>query len=180
MSLILKAAKFAREKHAGTFRKHSIPPKPYFTHVAAVAGRVAGWAEDDETVAAAFLHDVIEDCKVTYEELADKFGEKVADIVLRLTNPSKVIKAPRQIRKQMDAEHMEKQPPVVQRIKMEDRCHNLEEIVNGPRDWILKYLDESENLISKISPEVDPPLRLQILLIIKSTRELLHSIEKAA
>lgn len=163
MSIIRSAAAFAKDMHAGQTRKYGKFPKPYFTHVAAVAGRVAAWAQHDEVVAAAYLHDVIEDCNCSYDELNSLFGKFVANIVQGLTNPSKGSKAPRAVRKQMDAEHIAEQMLVTQRIKLEDRCHNLEESFEGPIDWVKKYAVETKNLLEHIKPEVDPELHAHIM-----------------
>ena len=93
MSEILRAAMYAEQKHAGQKRKDG---KPYFTHVEAVANIVnMDWfmlipreAQDnwgkckDQVVAAAYLHDVIEDCGVTKQDLIDAgFSVMTAEIV---------------------------------------------------------------------------------------------------
>lgn len=93
MSEILKAAAYAEQKHAGQKRKDG---KPYFTHVEAVANIVNmdwfmlipreaqdNWNEcKDHVVAAAYLHDVIEDCGVTKQDLIDAgFSVMTAEIV---------------------------------------------------------------------------------------------------
>lgn len=168
MSLILKAANFARLSHEGQFRKFSSPKKPYYTHVAAVAGRVAGWATQDEVVAAAFLHDTLEDCpRVTYDLLTIEFGGVVANFVQWLTNPSKGSKEPRAVRKKMDRDHIAATPAVIKHIKLEDRVHNLEELSTSPeKDFIHLYCRESLELI-KIVGNTDPNLESYALALIK-------------
>lgn len=87
-SLIQQAAEFATQAHAGQTRRGS--DTPYFTHVEAVARRVQELADqgqaDPAMVAAAYLHDTMEDCGTTHAELAQHFGTDVADLVAELTN----------------------------------------------------------------------------------------------
>ena len=78
------ASAFARKAHEGQTRKYT--GDPYYSHVERVAALVAEHADRQELIAAAFLHDTIEDCGVSYEEIAQQFGYDVADIVQALTN----------------------------------------------------------------------------------------------
>ena len=80
MSIILEAAQFAANAHAEQFRKH-FRNRPYFYHVAAVAGRVAEWGSETE-VAAAYLHDTLEDTNTTQAILEAEFGPEVANLVV--------------------------------------------------------------------------------------------------
>jgi (p)ppGpp synthase/HD superfamily hydrolase len=70
-ALIEKAYAKAEKSHGGQKRKSG---EPFFTHCVAVAGILAEMKLDAETVAAALMHDLIEDTPVTYEELRDEFG----------------------------------------------------------------------------------------------------------
>ena len=70
--MIQKAAEFAAYAHAGALRKGS--KLPYIVHPREVAMIVAMMTEDPEVIAAAYLHDVIEDAGVRYEELEEQFG----------------------------------------------------------------------------------------------------------
>lgn len=77
--MIREAAAFAAEAHKGALRKGS--SIPYMTHPAETAVIVATMTEDEEVIAAALLHDVIEDAGVTQEEIKEKFGARVACLV---------------------------------------------------------------------------------------------------
>lgn len=92
-----KAAEFARRAHEGQFRRDG---KPYFSHVAAVAQIVATNYDDlipaqakhvwlplkDHIIAAAYLHDVIEDCNVTKEDLLNGgFSQLTVELVQSLS-----------------------------------------------------------------------------------------------
>lgn len=79
--MIRKAAEFAARAHEGALRKGS--NIPYISHPMEVAMIVALMTDDQDLIAAAYLHDVIEDAGVTYEELEQEFGTHVAELVRR-------------------------------------------------------------------------------------------------
>lgn len=80
-SMVRKAAEFAAKAHEGALRKGS--PIPYITHPMEVAMIVALMTEDQDLIVAAYLHDVIEDAGVVYEELEQQFGTRIARLVRR-------------------------------------------------------------------------------------------------
>lgn len=77
--MIRKAAEFAARAHEGAVRKGS--RMPYIIHPVEVAMIVSLMTDDEGLIAAAYLHDVIEDAGVTYEEVEREFGTRVADLV---------------------------------------------------------------------------------------------------
>lgn len=77
--MIRRAAEFAEKVHEGKVRKGT--GIPYIVHPFEAAVIVSGMTKDPEVISAALLHDVIEDTGVTYEELKEKFGKRVADLV---------------------------------------------------------------------------------------------------
>jgi RelA/SpoT family (p)ppGpp synthetase len=81
-NLIERAFYKAREAHDGQFRKSG---EPFFTHCVAVARILAGMKLDAETIAAALLHDIVEDSPVTLDELRQEFGATVAMLVEGVT-----------------------------------------------------------------------------------------------
>lgn len=83
-----EAYEFAKRKHEGQVRKFS--ELPYFTHPKYVARVIEQLTKDEDLVAAALLHDVLEDTDATYEELHREFGKTVASLVQELTNDKSV------------------------------------------------------------------------------------------
>lgn len=78
--MIKEAAEFAARAHGGVFRKGT--RIPYIVHPLETAVIVSGFTDDEEMIAAALLHDVVEDAGVTGEELREQFGSRVAELVL--------------------------------------------------------------------------------------------------
>lgn len=79
MTLVTQAAVFAANAHDGATRRGS--QIPYIVHPMEVAAIAATMTDDAQVVAAAMLHDVLEDCGVSFEELRARFGERVAQLV---------------------------------------------------------------------------------------------------
>ena len=77
--IVDKAVRFAAEKHAGSPRKGT--DTPYIVHPMEAAAIVAGITGDQELIAAALLHDTLEDTDTTYDEILRLFGKRVADLV---------------------------------------------------------------------------------------------------
>ncbi len=81
-SLVERAYNKAEAKHDGQMRKSG---EPYFTHCVAVAHILADMKLDAEAIAAALMHDLIEDTDVTFEELAEEFNDTIALLVQGVT-----------------------------------------------------------------------------------------------
>ncbi len=77
--MVQKAAIFASQAHEGKVRKGT--KIPYIIHPLETAAIVSGLTGDEAVICAALLHDVIEDTQVTYEELLEQFGNRVAGLV---------------------------------------------------------------------------------------------------
>lgn len=182
MSLIIAAAKLAHELHKGQIRKYT--NRPYIEHPIRVAGRLATMSCADEiSVAAAFLHDVIEDCDVTKERLIDLLSGVgstsspccIASYVQMLTNPSKGSSLNRAARKEMDREHLRNAPKMIKIIKLIDRIDNLNEMSNADIGFIRKYCEESKLLADAIG-DADSSLyhelcdRIEYLLLVNTAR----------
>jgi (p)ppGpp synthase/HD superfamily hydrolase len=82
MTIIQKAILFAFEKH---FNQKDDSGEPYFFHVLSVAKILENITHDQDLIAAAYLHDTIEDTDATYEDIKKNFGKKIADLVYEVT-----------------------------------------------------------------------------------------------
>jgi GTP pyrophosphokinase len=85
--LVEKAFNYAKEKHEGQLR---VSGEPFFMHPVAVANILADMELDASSVAAALLHDVVEDTEVTDEEIAREFGDTISLLVSGVTKLGKI------------------------------------------------------------------------------------------
>ncbi|RKT32911.1 GTP pyrophosphokinase/guanosine-3',5'-bis(diphosphate) 3'-pyrophosphohydrolase [Roseovarius halotolerans] len=127
-ALIRAAYDYGRAMHEGQVR-HS--GEPYFTHPVAVAAILAEQRLDDATIVTALLHDTIEDTRASYDGVAKRFGDEVADLVdgvTKLTNlqlSNSETKQAENFRKLFMA--MSKDLRVIL-VKLADRLHNMRTI----------------------------------------------------
>jgi (p)ppGpp synthase/HD superfamily hydrolase len=156
-----RAREFATKAHAGQQRKYT--GTPYVVHPIRVAERVAERPDaTQEMVAAAYLHDVVEDCGITLLEIETAFGRDVARIVDGLTNKTKGMTASRAERKRLDRLHLSKQPKAVKIIKLIDRVDNLREMGGADGGFKAKYAAESL-LLADVVGDADAELRTQLI-----------------
>ena len=125
LELIQKAYVFAATAHAGQTR---LSGEPYLSHPLAVAYTLADMGFDEPTVAAGLLHDTVEDTGTTIEEIDDKFGEDVADIVDGVTKISMIVF---ENKEEAQAENIRKMILAMSHdmrvlmVKLADRLHNM-------------------------------------------------------
>lgn len=123
---VWEAYRFSEQCHQGQVRKSG---EPYITHPVSVAGILADMHLDTPTIIAALLHDVVEDTGVTLDELAQRFGGQVSQLVDGL---SKLDKIEFQSATQAQAENFRKMLLAMARdvrvilIKLADRLHNMQ------------------------------------------------------
>ena len=142
--IILKAAHFAAQKHSKQRRKGE-RKDPYINHPIEVAMVIAetGGITDPEILAAAILHDTIEDTNTTKEDIKTLFGGRVFGIVLEVTDEKSL---PKDVRKKLQIEHAPALSPEATMIKLADKISNVRDITHSPpKGWNKKrrmeYLD---------------------------------------
>ncbi len=134
VDLVRRAYRFADEAHLGQTRKNG---EPYITHPIAVAALCTEWKLDAQALAAALMHDSMEDCGVTKIELIEKFGVPVAELVDGLT---KLDKLEFNTREENQAESFRKMLLARARdvrvilIKLADRTNNMRTMGDMPRN----------------------------------------------
>ena len=126
VAFVVEAYRFSEQAHRGQLR---LSGEPYVTHPLAVAGALAEWRMDAQAIAAALLHDVMEDTSVSKAKIARRFGKQVAELVDGL---SKLEKIEFQSYQEAQAENFRKMLMAMARdlrivlIKLADRLHNLQ------------------------------------------------------
>jgi guanosine-3',5'-bis(diphosphate) 3'-pyrophosphohydrolase len=131
---ILKAAHFAAQKHSNQRRKDR-DASPYINHPLALASVLAveGGIEDPDVICSALLHDTIEDTDTTVTELRSLFGERVAAIVVEVTDDKSLAK---DVRKEEQVLHAPQLSPPARLVKLADKICNLRDILaSPPANW---------------------------------------------
>jgi guanosine-3',5'-bis(diphosphate) 3'-pyrophosphohydrolase len=134
---LLEAASFAAQRHTGHHRKGD-KKEPYINHPLEVANLVAnvGGVDDIDVLIAAILHDTVEDVGVKKEEIIERFGTRVAGIVMEVTDDKSLPKAERKQRQIDHAPHLSTEAKLV---KLGDKISNISDVTNNPpADWDLE------------------------------------------
>lgn len=150
MNLIEKAKEFAHEAHDRVKQKRKYTGEPYWVHPDAVADIVASVTSDEIMIAAAYLHDVLEDVTPLYPGYSEGqirviFGESVLALVKELTDvftKESYPKLNRAQRKALEHERVSKISPEGKTIKLADILDNTASIVEHDKDFAVVYLRE--------------------------------------
>lgn len=149
-ALLARAADFAARAHLGQYRKGP-GDVPYVNHVTAVAALVAGATDDPEALAAALLHDSVEDSEATVEDIGSLFGARIAEIVAEVTDDPAIATLPVYQRKAHQAKHMQTASHEAKLIKIADQTCNVTDLVESPPGWppdrMKAYLDGSRLVV---------------------------------
>ena len=179
MNIILAAAALARQAHTGQKRKYN--GRPYIEHPARVAARVAIHPEaTQEMVAAAFLHDVLEDTSLTPAKIMQECALKVLELVEWMTNRSKYShpRANRAERKRIDRERLAGAPREVKIIKLIDRLDNLREM-DGSGEEFGKLYSEESLLLVEVLKDGDLELAEELRTVANSLKASSEAIAEA-
>src|SRR5580658_558658 len=149
--LIQKAYEFAKKAHEGQQR---LSGDEYLTHLVGVADILAELHMDSVTIAAGLLHDILEDTKVTYDQLKVQFGEEIANLVEGVTKIStrqfqdSSLRQAESTRKMLIA--MAKDVRVIL-IKLADRTHNMRTLDYLPPDRRQKMARETLDIYAPLA-----------------------------
>ena len=167
--LVLKAAQFAALKHRDQLRKGS-DQLPYVVHLISTALLIAevGGVNDPEVLAAALLHDTIEDTETTADDLTAAFGQKVCRLVEEVSDDKSLEKA---VRKRLQIEHAPELSPGAVLIKLADKISNVMDLTNSPPvNWDLEqrkeYIDWAEEVINNC-PKVNGALEKRFAEVVE-------------
>jgi guanosine-3',5'-bis(diphosphate) 3'-pyrophosphohydrolase len=151
--LILHAIAFAAHKHREQRRK-GVPASPYINHPIALANILwhEGGVTDPSVIAAAILHDTIEDTETDYNELRGAFGVTVADMVIEVTDVKWLDKT---LRKRLQIARAGRASHAAKLVKLADKIANLRDIIASPPvDWSLerrqRYFDWAKEVVDGI------------------------------
>jgi (p)ppGpp synthase/HD superfamily hydrolase len=165
------AAKFAQAAHEAINQRRKYSGRPYFEHPARVAAIVRCVTDDQNLIAAAYLHDVVED--VNFDALSrvsatfgvtrtsfpdnirdaslqlveDLFGRDIALLVEQLSDVSKPEDGNRKARKAIDREHLKNASPGAKTVKLADLIDNAGDIAASDHDFAIVYYKEKALLL---------------------------------
>jgi len=130
LALLFRALAFAAHKHRDQRRKDA-EASPYINHPIALAEVLAGegGVTEIEVLAAALLHDTIEDTDTRFEELGRAFGARIASMVLEVTDDKNLPKAER---KRLQIVHAAGISPGAKLVKLADKICNLRDVADRP------------------------------------------------
>lgn len=157
-SFVLDAASLAATRHADQTRKHS-DGAPYINHLLDVAREISVTAGNDDpaTLAAALLHDTLEETDATAGEIAERFGAKVAEMVLECTDDASLS---RKERKQAQIDHAPNLSPGAKLIKLADKLCNVRDArTSASKKWSgkqrRKYVEWAGKVVTALGPVND-------------------------
>lgn len=175
--LLLKAADFAAYKHRHQRRK-CVDSLPYVNHPLAVARILSdiGGIRDLEVLAAAILHDTIEDTDTTPDELNREFGARICAMVLEVSDDTS---QPRATRKQHQVEHAGQLSEGAALIKLADKIANVRDMAESPpANWGLErrlgYLSWAEKVVLNCPP-VNPALQQEFMHALAAAKDALKT-----
>lgn len=138
--IIGEAIDFAYKAHSNQRRKYT--GTPYIEHPLAVGRILFHHGASIAQICAGVLHDTVEDCDVTLEDIDNNFGSMIRNLVSDLTDVSKPEDGNRIVRKQIDREHTAAASPAAKTVKCVDIFHNTNDIVIHDQDFSVVYLRE--------------------------------------
>lgn len=189
MNIVNNAEKIAEKWHKGQYRKFGNENIEYIEHPRKVVNLLKEINSTDIELAAAWSHDVPEDCVTTKEELnilkkeiIEGCGEEVWSLVWELTNPSDYLENKYTIVKRVDKwklnlNHIKNISNSAKKIKLADRLTNLSDIKdNIPIKWLKKYLPESTDILEACRG-INSNLELRLENKIKELQQYIHQNE---
>jgi hypothetical protein len=168
--IVSRAEALAERAHAGQTRGHGKEDVPYIEHPREIAGRLIIEEQEPEVIAAAFLHDAVEDTAdsdnpLTFEEIAEQTTPRVAALVESLTDVYTKKNFPdlnRKERKQRYRQHLRKAPREAKMIKLLDRISNLNDMKGADPKFQRLYARESELLLDEALEGTDDKLEQEL------------------
>ncbi len=145
--LIAQAKAFATQAHARIDQRRKYSHQPYDVHLKAVAALVSEVAGDPHMIAAAWLHDTVEDTPATVEDIERAFGADVAQLVDELTDVSRPGDGNRAERKRLDRQHIARASVRAKTIKLADLIDNCRDICQHDSRFARVFLKEMEALL---------------------------------
>jgi len=171
-SLAERAKIYAIEAHSRINHRRKYSLEPYDVHLKDVVDIVTSITEDEEIIAAAWLHDVVEDTPATFLNLEQEFGSSVAQLVSEVTDVSMPANGNRATRKALDRAHLANASWRGKTIKLADLIDNCRDICSHDPEFAKVYLTEMSGLLEVLS-DGHPVLFSQAMELMHKSAEAL-------
>jgi len=155
--LIQRARTYATTMHERINQRRKYTLVPYHVHLTAVADLVASVSDDQHMIAAAWLHDTVEDTPVTFADLEQEFGKEVMLLVMELTDVSRPSDGNRATRKAVDRHHLAQVSQRAKTVKLADVIDNTRDISKHDQRFARIFLPEMHELLGVLQ-DGDPTL----------------------
>jgi hypothetical protein len=149
--LIRRARRYATEAHSRINHRRKYSLEPYDVHLKDVAGIVATVSDDPEMIAAAWLHDVVEDTPASFLDIEREFGHGLAELVGELTDVSRPSDGNRATRKAIDRTRLAGVSSRAKTIKLADLIDNCRDICGHDPEFAKVYLTEMASLLEVLA-----------------------------
>lgn len=146
-ALVRRSYDFAKKAHELVSHRRKYTGEPYIVHPIEVAVLVQSVPHTPEMLAAALLHDTVEDTATTAGDIELEFGLEVASLVAWLTDVSRADDGNRATRKAKDREHIARAPGQAKTVKLADLISNSRSIIEHDRGFARVYLREKAALM---------------------------------
>jgi len=173
MSEIVDQARiYATQAHARINQRRKYSNQAYDEHLRQVAELVREVSDDSHMIAAAWLHDTVEDTEATMQDIEREFGLDIAELVENLTDVSRPSDGNRAQRKTIDRHHLAKASPRAMTVKLADLIDNCRDICQHDPRFAKVYMVEMEALL-RVLEEGDMTLLKRAHKTLRQYREKL-------
>lgn len=176
VDLVFRARRYAELMHKNQTRKYT--GEPYTNHLKEVAELVESINGSEEMIAAAWLHDTVEDTAATHEDIKNAFGSEVSMLVWMLTDISKPEDGNRELRKTKDRLHIKHHANNnAKSIKLADVISNTKSIFEHDIKFARVYLVEQQKLLKVLFNGGNPTLFLEANSLVNSLLSKLKEMD---
>jgi hypothetical protein len=170
--IVVRAKTYATQAHRRINQLRKYTKLPYDVHLSSVSGIVAEVSDDPQMIAAAWLHDVVEDTPATFEDIRREFGRPIMELVEQLTDVSLPSEGNRARRMSINREHLAIASPRAKTIKLADLIDNATDISKHDARFASTYLAEMATLLEVLTEGDDRLLKRARGVLAKCTEKL--------
>lgn len=170
--LVKRARQYATEAHSRINHRRKYSFEPYDVHLKDVAEIVASVGGDPEMIAAAWLHDVVEDTPASFLDIEREFGPELAGLVMELTDVSRPADGNRATRKAIDRAHLAGVSSRAKTVKLADLIDNCRDVCAHDPEFARVYLTEMASLLEVLADGDQTLYRRAVSMLEKNAARL--------